>query len=111
MHKFDCFEYLINDVLLVDFLQNPCADYNMQIGFHEVKDKVDVFIVFSSVDVEESDDVFVSVFVELLQEHYFSERPLSICCILECIEALFKGHHLPLLFIYRFPYNSVSAFT
>lgn len=40
-------EDLVHDILLVNLLQNVCADHRMKIRFHELKYEINVLIVLS----------------------------------------------------------------
>lgn len=81
---FKSFQHLINDVLLVYFFQDVCADDCVQVGLHLVEHAVDVLVIFSTDHIQETDDILVPV--ELLQEHDFSVGPLCVCSILEGIK-------------------------
>ena len=60
MHVFQAFEYLVDNVLLVDVFKDVGANHCVQVRVHEVKDEVDVAIVLSSDYVLKADDVFMS---------------------------------------------------
>ena len=59
MHVLQALEYLIDDILLVDVFKDVSSDDCMQVRVHEVKDQVDVPVVFSSDHILQSDDVLM----------------------------------------------------
>ena len=107
MHIFEAFEGVIDYVALMNVFKYIGFDHSMQIRLHEVENKVDVFIIFRSDDIEQFDDVFMPV--KLLQEHYFSKCPLGICGILESIENLLQGANSLGLFVDHFPHNPIGS--
>jgi len=73
---------------------------------HVFEDQVDVFVVHSGVDAQESDDVWVSG--ERLQEHDLSIGALGVCLIGERIKNFLQGHNFFALFVNCLPNDSVS---
>jgi len=51
----------------MDVFEDLGPDSSMQVSFHEVKDEIDVFVVFGLDDVEQPD--YVAVAVKLLEVH------------------------------------------
>lgn len=107
VHVLQTLEALVDNVLLVDVLQDVGPDNCVQVRVHEIENQVDITVVFGSDDVLESNDVFVPI--KLLQEYDLSESTLGICCILEGVEVLFKGHDLFGPFVNGFPDNTVGS--
>ena len=60
MHVLQALEDLIHNILLVDVFEDVGSDNGMEIGIHEVKDQVDVSVVFRPDDILEPNDVFVT---------------------------------------------------
>jgi len=54
-------EQLLDDVLLVDFLQDVGTDDGVQVSLHLVEDALNVLVVASPDDVQQSHHVFVPV--------------------------------------------------
>lgn len=50
---------------------------------HIFENEVDVFVVISSMDVQQTDNV--GVIAKVLQEHDFTESPLGVRLIPECV--------------------------
>ena len=49
MHVFEAFQDLVDDILLVDFLENVVgSDHCVEVGLHVFEDQVDVFVVFGT---------------------------------------------------------------
>jgi hypothetical protein len=107
MHILKAFEYLVDDVLLVDILEDVCANHSVQIRVHEVEHQVDVAVIFSAHHILESDDVFVAG--EFLQEDDLAEGTLSIRRILESIEVLLECNDLLGPLVKCLPDNTVSS--
>jgi hypothetical protein len=60
----------------------------MEVGLHAFEHQVHIFIVFSSVDLVELNDVLV---LELPQEHDLSVGTLGVSRVLKGIEYLLEG--------------------
>jgi len=60
VHVFKAFEYLIDNILLVNIFQDIGSNNSMKICVHEVKDQIDVPIVFSTNYILQTDDVFMA---------------------------------------------------
>jgi hypothetical protein len=87
----------------------------MQVGLHEIKHQIDIFIIFCLEDVEQRYDIWVAV--ELLQEYhlgyyclYLAVCSLRISRILKGIEYLLQCHDLLCLLIHRLPNHTVGPF-
>ena len=65
--KLKGFDALVDDELLVHRLENVGADHCMQVGFHVVKDQVDVAVVLSLEHILQTDDVLVVAVVYRLR--------------------------------------------
>ena len=87
MHVLQALEDLVHNILLVDVFEDVGSDNGMEIGIHEVKDEVDVSVVFRPDDILEPNDVFVAS--QFLQKDDLSECALGVCGVLKCIEVLF----------------------
>lgn len=59
----------------------------MQIGLHELKQQVHVFIVVCADGIDQFDDVGM---IKLFQDFYFPVGTLGVCGMLECIEYLLQ---------------------
>lgn len=81
----------------------------MQISVHEIEDKVDVPIIFSSNHILQSNNVFVSR--QFLQENDFSESSLGVRRILKRIKVLFQRHNFFRSLVNCFPDDAVCTFT
>jgi len=77
----------------------------MQVGFHVFKYQIDVSVIFCLQDIQQSDNILMVV--DLLQEHDFAKRSLSICCVLERVKDLFQGNDIAGLLVDRFPNNPI----
>lgn len=109
MHVLETLEDLIDDILLVDVFQNVCSNYRVQISVHEVKDQVNVSVVFSAYHILEPNYVFVAS--QLLQEDDLTESSLSVCCILESIKVLLEGHDFLCSLVDSLPHDTVGTLT
>lgn len=107
MHVLEAFEYLVDNVLLVDILEDVCTNHSVQISVHKVEHQVDVAVIFSTHHILESDDVFVTG--EFLQENDLAEGTLSIRRILESIEVLLQRNNLLRPLVNCLPDNTVSS--
>lgn len=65
-------EVLVQDILLVDRLHDVGPNDGVEVGLHEIEHQVDVLVVLSFEDIEQRDDVGVSV--EFLQEDDLDRR-------------------------------------
>ena len=99
----------------MDVLHDVCSYDRVQVGLHEVEHQVDVLIVLCFQDVEERDDIGMSV--EFLQEDdldmgkmYLSVGALCIGGVLECVEDFLQCHCLSCLLVYCFPDHPICAF-
>ena len=99
-------EYLVNDVLLVHFFQDPGPDYLVEVRFHELEHQVNVSVVFRTQNVEQSDDILM---VQLLQKHNLAERPLGVCVVLERGEDLLESDYFVSFPVDRLPDDPVRA--
>jgi hypothetical protein len=80
----------------------------MEVGFHELEDQVEVFVIVGFDDVVEFDDVGM---VEFVEEDNFSVGALGIGGVLEGIEYFFECEGFPSFFIIDFPNMSICATT
>lgn len=108
MHVLEAFQELVDYVLLVNFLKNVGSDDGVEIGVHEVKNEVDVFVVLSPDDVLESDYVFMSS--QFLQENDFSESALGVGSVLEGVEVLLERTNFFGSFVDGLPDDAVRSF-
>ena len=90
----------------MDIFEDVSTDDSMQVGVHEVEDKVDVAIVFGANYILEPNNVLM---VYLLQKDNFAEGALSVSSILECVEVLLEGNNLFRPFVDRLPYDTISS--
>ena len=109
MHVFEALQHLIDDVLLVDVFKDVGADDCMQVGVHEVEDKVNVAVVLGTHYVLNPDDVLVVR--QLLQKDDLSECTLRIGRILKSVKVLLEGHDIFGLLVNRFPDNTIRSLT
>lgn len=72
---------------------------------HIVKYKIYVAVVISFEDIHEANDILMSC--QFLEEHDFSERPLSIRSILKGIKDLFQRHSLICAPVRALPHNAI----
>jgi hypothetical protein len=107
VHVLEAFEYLVDNVLLVDVLENVGADDRVQVCVHEVEDQVDVSVVLGADHVLQPDDVLVPS--QLLQEDDFTEGALCVRGVLEGVEVLFKRDDLLGALVDGLPDNAVGA--
>ena len=108
MKELEAFEALINDVLFVDVFQYICPDDCVQVGVHEVKDKVDVAIVLSPNHILEPDNVLVAS--KLLEEDDLAESPLSIRGVLEGVKVLLESDNFLGPLVDGLPDDSIGSF-
>lgn len=78
----------------------------MKIRLHELEDKVEILIIFSSDDLVQFDDVGV---IELLQESDLAKGALCVGGVLEGIEDLFECEGISWFFICNFPDVAIGA--
>ncbi len=109
VHVLEALEYLINDVLLVDVLEDIGADNCVKIRVHKVEDQIDVPIVLGANDILQADDILMTG--QLLQEDNLSKSTLGIRCVLEGIEVLLERHYILGLLVDSFPHDTVGALT
>jgi len=107
VHVLETLENLVDDVLLMDLFQDVCTDDSMEVGIHEVKNEVDISVVFRSDDILESNDVLVAD--ELLQEDNLTERPLCVSRVLKGVKVLFDSNNLLCALVNSFPDNTVGT--
>lgn len=78
----------------------------MQICFHILKDKVNVFVVFSG-------DGFMQLYyirvIELSQDFDLTIGALGVSCVLKSVEYLFECEDFFCIFLFNFPNVAVSA--
>lgn len=72
---------------------------------HIVEDKIYVAVIISFEDIHEANDILMSC--QFLEEHDFSERPLSIRSILKGIKDLFQRHSLICAPVRALPHNAI----
>ena len=77
----------------------------MKIGFHELENQVDVFVILSSENVVEFDDVRV---VHFVQESNLSKSSLGVSRMLERIKDLLESNRGFCLSVDGFPDMAVS---
>lgn len=53
MHVLKGPEYLIHNILLVDFFQDVGPDYGVQVCLHVLKDKINIAVVLCFQDIQE----------------------------------------------------------
>jgi len=107
MHVLHALQYLVDDVLFVDIFEDVSTDDGMQVGVHEVEDKVDVAIIFGANYILEPNNVLMAC--QLLQKDDLSEGSLSVGSILECVEVLLEGANLFCPFVNRLPHDTISS--
>lgn len=94
-------------VPLVNFFEDVSANDNMKVGFHEVKDQVEVLVVVSFQEVGQANDV---VMAKLLQEHDFPKCSLGISSIVKGIKNLFECNNQFRFPVDRLPHYTIRAF-
>ena len=109
VHVLETLKHLVDYVLLVDILENVRPNHRVQIRVHEVKHQVYVPVILGPYHVLESDNVLMAV--QLLQEDYLTESPLSVCSVLERIEVLLKRHYILRFLVDRFPNYPIGSLT
>ena len=107
MHVFHALQHLVNDVLFVDIFEDVSTDDGMQVGVHEVEDKVDVAIVFGANYILEPNNVLMAG--QLLQKDDLAEGALGVSSILECVEVLLEGNNLFRPFVDRLPHDTIGS--
>lgn len=80
-------EDLIHDELVMDVLENLLPDGVVEVCFHVLKNKIKVFVIFSTDNVQQLDDIVV---VELMQVAYLAVGALCVDGVLEGVEYFFK---------------------
>ena len=80
-------EDLIHDELVMDVLENLLPDGVVEVCFHVLKNKIKVFVIFSTDNVQQLDDIVV---VELMQVAYLAIGALCVDGVLEGVEYFFK---------------------
>lgn len=106
MKKFDSFDKLIDDKSIVDIFEYFLPNSIMQISFHKFENQVEVFIIFSTNNIMQLDDIGMR---KLMQKNYFSKSPLSIGGMLESIKYFFESQSLSCLFIGSLPNMPISS--
>ena len=86
MQVLHALKYLIHDEPVVDVLEDLLTDGVVEIGFHILKDQIEVFVIFCADDVQQFDDIVV---VELMQVAYLSVGALRVDRVLEGVEYFF----------------------
>ena len=107
MHVLQALQYLVDDVLFMDIFEDVSTDDSMQVGVHEVEDKVDVAIVFCTNYILKLNNVLVPA--QLLQKDNLAEDTLSVSSILECVEVLLEGNNLFCPFVNGLPHDTISS--
>ena len=79
----------------------------MQVRIHEVKNQVDVAVIFSPHHILQTNNVFVPG--QLLQEDDFTEGALGVCCVLESIEVLLQRNNFLRPLVNRLPHYTISS--
>ena len=69
------------------FLKYSRPYYNVQISLHKIKHQVQILIVLSFDNVEQSNYIIMPI--KLLQEHDLAECSLRISCIMKGVEYFF----------------------
>ena len=87
--------------------KNVGSDHSMEIGVHEIEHQVNVSVVFSSDNILETDNIFMTR--QFLQENDFSKRSLRISCILKGVKILLESNNVFCLFIDSFPHDTVGS--
>ncbi len=104
---FQSLEELIHDEFFVNGFQNLSFDYRMEIGFHKVEEKIDVFCVFGFKDCYEIYNVRV---LELFEVHDFSVGSLSIGGVLKGIKNFLDCVFFGGLFVLDFIDDTICTF-
>lgn len=78
----------------------------MQIGFHKLKQKVNVLVVIGSDSIVQFYDVWM---IQLFEDFDLAIRPLCVSCVLKRIEYLLKGEDSFGLFLLYLPNMSIST--
>ena len=107
MHVLQALEYLIDDVLFVDIFEDVRTDHSVQVGVHEVEDKVDVAVVFGANYILEPNYVLMAS--QLLQKDNLTEGALGVSSVLECVEVLLEGDNLLCPFVNRLPNDTIGS--
>ena len=93
MDVLERFEELVDDVFLVYGLEDVNSYDLVQVSFHEIKNHVEVLVIFGLDDVLESNDVLM--LGELFEEDDFAEGSLSVSGVVEGIKDFFERNDLP----------------
>ena len=100
---------LIENVFFMNIFKNFGSNDSMQISLHEIKNKIDVFVILCSDEILQTNDVRVAI--QLAQENNLAESPLGVSCILKSIEYLLDSNNIFSLLVNCFPDDSVCSFT
>ena len=60
MHKLQTFQCLVDNVLFMNVFQNISPNDSMEIGVHEVKNEVNVSVIFGANDILKADNVLMA---------------------------------------------------
>ena len=72
---------------------------------HEIKDEVNVSVILSAHNIQETDDVVVTC--ELLQVHDLAKSALRVGRVSERVKALFERDDCARLLVHSLPHNAV----
>lgn len=97
---------LIDDELLVLFLEDVLPNNSMQVHIHVLEDDIHILFIIRLEDSLHFDDVAV---LELLEVADLSKRPLGVGCVLKCVEYFLQCHCLVGLFVAHFPHMSIGT--
>ena len=78
----------------------------MEVSFHVLKHKIKIFIVFSSDDLMQLNNVSM---LKLLKKYDFPIGSLSISWMLESIEYFFESKSLAIFLVGNFPNNTIGS--
>lgn len=60
MHEFQTLKDLVNNILFVDIFKDISSDDCMQVRIHEIKDNINISIVFGSDYILQSNDILMT---------------------------------------------------
>ena len=106
MKILNAFDELMDNVTIVKIFEYFLSNGVVEIGFHELKNKVQIFIIFGLDDSMQFDNILV---INLMQEDNFAIGALGVCGVLEGIEYFFECEEFAGFDLVDFPDVTVGA--
>ena len=106
MQIMDAFENLVEDEYLMHFLENIGAYNRMQVGFHELKNQVQILLVLR---LHHPEQLYHIVILQAVKDLNLPVCALGIDGIPKCIEYFLQGVDFVCFFLPRLPYVPVGS--